>query len=78
MLSKYHALWQKAQRYLGTKSMSKAELESDRRAYIALNTDSRFAISKEFDYICAKAGYAYLREQNHFQNRSRGGGQFRI
>lgn len=58
MLSKYHALWQKAQRYLGTKSMSKAELESDRRAYIALNTDSRFAISKEFDYICAMDKYA--------------------
>ena len=31
-------------------------------------------IDTEFDYICAKAGYAYLREQNHFQNRSRGGG----
>ena len=30
-------------------------------------------IDTEFDYICAKAGYAYLREQNHFQNRSRGG-----
>ena len=30
-------------------------------------------IDTEFDYICARAGYAYLKEQNRFQNRSRGG-----
>lgn len=31
-------------------------------------------IDTEFDYICARAGYAYLKEQNRFQNSSRGGG----
>lgn len=55
-------LFFKAYRFLGkrvfNKKMSKRELESDRAAYIALNTDTRFAIGREFDYICRDDKYA--------------------
>lgn len=44
--------------FLTLKRMSKAELEDDRASYIAQNTDARFAISREFDYICRDDKYA--------------------
>lgn len=44
--------------FLTLKRMSKAELEDDRASYIAQNTDTRFAISREFDYICRDDKYA--------------------
>lgn len=44
--------------FLTLKRMSKAELENDRASYIAQNTDVRFAISREFDYICRDDKYA--------------------
>lgn len=44
--------------FITLKRMSKAELEDDRASYIAQNTDARFAISREFDYICRDDKYA--------------------
>ena len=45
-------------REIAHKKMTKRELESDRATYITLNTDTRFAISREFDYICRDDKYA--------------------
>lgn len=44
--------------FISRKKMTKAELENDRASYIAQNTDTRFAISREFDYICRADKYA--------------------
>ena len=39
------------------KNMTNHEIEYDRQVYLKLNTDSRFEIRKEYDYICKNDKY---------------------
>lgn len=48
----------KVKKKLAKNQMSLTEFEKDRQTYIELNTDTRFSVSKKYDYVCLNDKYS--------------------